>query len=92
MDNVKEWTSLTMPEQLTMASDRKRLDKSLCRIVRLVHLNYLQLSHEVVRRRTKLPFRPESNCVSDLFLVMSVTFYHSFVSDVLKDVSGQAPV
>ena len=30
MDNVKEWTSLSMPELLTRASCGKRLEEDLC--------------------------------------------------------------
>ena len=33
MDNIKEWTSLPVPELLTRASCRKRLEEDLCRIV-----------------------------------------------------------
>ena len=29
MDNIKEWASLPMPEPLTMASCRKRLEENL---------------------------------------------------------------
>ena len=33
MDDIKEWTSLPMPELLTRASCRKRLEEDLCWIV-----------------------------------------------------------
>ena len=36
MDNIKEWTSLPMPELLTRASCRKRLEEHLCWIIRHV--------------------------------------------------------
>ncbi len=30
MDDIKEWTSLPVPNLLTMASDRKRLGEKIC--------------------------------------------------------------